>query len=379
MKIISTYRIKRTRFFKFFKWVFCIKIANKYHSKYKKYYFKGLLRAYRRFNPLMYTMEHKIFFYKFLVFRIIEQDNYRCYYFRNLLLRKFPLKKYITKHKYYKKISKHDNVFILNANSGEIYLFLMYALDLMLKKFDAKKPLLIATKKYHIEMIRMICPDVPYIFMTSFYQNIKEEVFEINNTRFIKIFSTEHFFKVEQLIKESPNAHYFDLILDTLKINREDIIPRNIIELEDSKKSMMSKIQKLNLNLDNFVFLSPEAASCELLSNEFWINLIIKLQEEGYDVFVNLIKPSETLGKVKCKSCYLTYSEAFSLVNYAKKIYSLRSGFTEFLLHTKVPMEVYYTPFRCNNITGEQIKTGFGLLKIPDSNPELIKEIVMKN
>ncbi|MBQ4115402.1 hypothetical protein IJD34_08365, partial [bacterium] len=97
-------------------------------------------------------MEHKIFFYKFLVFRIIEQDNYRCYYFRNLLLRKFPLKKYITKHKYYKKISKHDNVFILNANSGEIYLFLMYALDLMLKKFDAKKPLLIATKKYHIEM-----------------------------------------------------------------------------------------------------------------------------------------------------------------------------------------------------------------------------------
>ena len=313
------------------------------------------------------------------MFTIKEKDNYRYYYFRGFLFKKISLKSFIVKHKFYSKISQFDNVFILNANSGEIYLFLMYALSAMIKKYKADRPLLIATKKYHIEMIKMICPEIPYIFMTNFYQNIKEDIFEINKTRYIKIFSTEHFYKVEQLIKVSSDAHYYNLILDTLKLDESKILPRKINELEDAKKTMLDKINELGLNLNNFVFISPEAASCELLNNDFWICKIKELQQEGYDIFVNLIKVSKEFTDIGCKTCFLSYSEAFSLVKYAKKIYSLRSGFTEFLLHTNVQMEVYYTPFRCNDITGSQIKTGFSLLKIPDSNQELINEIVIKN
>ena len=37
---------------------------------------------------------------------------------------------------------------------------------------------------------------------------------------------------------------------------------------------MHEKINKINLNLNNFVFLSPEAASCEPLGDDFWINNI---------------------------------------------------------------------------------------------------------
>ena len=40
-------------------------------------------------------------------------------------------------------------------------------------------------------------------------------------------------------------------------------------------------------------------------------------------------------------------------------------------------MEVYYTPFRCNNITADQIYRGFGLKQIPDTNSNLIIEKVV--
>lgn len=378
MKIFTTKKEGRRQIFKIFDITYCVKIANKYHTKYKKFYFKNLIKTFRKFSPLLYTMEHKFFFYNILLFTIKEFDNYRHYYFKNILIKKFHLTSFIINNKLFHQINQYDNAFILNANSGETYLFLMYALDVMLKRYNAQKPVLLATKKYHIEMIKMICPEIPFLYVTNLYQNINKSTFEINGTRFIKIFSTEHFYKVEQEIKADPNAHYYESILETLEINKSEIIPRKIVELDSSNQTLQEKINKINLDINNFVFLSPEAASCEALDDEFWINKIITLKKQGFDIFVNIINNSKIYDELGCKSCYLTYSEAFSLAKKAKKIYSLRSGFTEFLLHTKIPMEVYYSPFKCNDITGEQIKTGFSLLKIPNTDTNNIIEHVIK-
>ena len=145
---------------------------------------------------------------------------------------------------------------------------------------------------------------------------------------------------------------------------------------------MLRKIGMTGLNLDNFVFLAPEAISCKFYDEDFWVVLINKLQEKGYDVFVNLVEKESKLKNAQdFKSCNLTFAEAFALVKKSKRIVSLRSGFTEFLLQTEVPMDVLYTKFKNRNMFNDMdcnhVISGFGLVQLPFVNKSKIREFNM--
>ena len=288
------------------------------------------------------------------------------------------------KKKYFKYFDKkHDDIYLLNANSGEAYLFLTYCLDACIKKNGSKKPLLVATKPYHIELIKMICPDIDYVYIKRFNMFVKSDTvdFRIDNFRFFQAFSHKHFMQVEIDIKNDENAHYFKSILDELGLTQHDVQMRKTLEIMTSVKSMLEKVRELNLDLNNFVLIAPEAHSCTLINNEYWIELINKYKNEGYDVFVNLVGDEIDLTGADYKTCYLTYSEIYSLAKRAKKIIMLRSGLTELFLQTNVPMEVLYTNFRdrilFNSMEVEQVKRGFGLNKLTFVDKEKIREFNM--
>lgn len=286
------------------------------------------------------------------------------------------------KKKYFKYFDKkHDDIYLLNANSGEAYLFLTYCLDACIKKYGSKNPLLVATKPYHIELIKMICPDIDYIYIKRFNMFVKSDTvdFSIDNFRFFQVFSHKHFMQVEIDIKNDENAHYFKSILDELGLTQHDVQMRKTLEIMTSVKSMLEKVRELNLDLNNFVLIAPEAHSCTLVNNKYWIELINKYKNEGYDVFVNLVGDEVDLTGADYKTCYLTYSEIYSLAKRAKKIIMLRSGLTELFLQTNVPMEVLYTKFRdrilFNSMEVEQVKRGFELAQLPFIKKHIIKEI----
>ena len=286
------------------------------------------------------------------------------------------------KKKYFKYFDKkHDDIYLLNANSGEAYLFLTYCLDACIKKYGSKNPLLVATKPYHIELIKMICPDIDYIYIKRFNMFVKSETvdFRIDNFRFFQAFSHKHFMQVEIDIKNDETAHYFKSILEEFNLTQQDIETRETLEIMSSVKSMLEKVKEINLNLDKFVLMAPEAHSCTLINNEYWIELINKYKNEGYDVFVNLVGDEIDLTGADYKTCYLTYSEIYSLAKRAKKIIMLRSGLTELFLQTNVPMEVLYTKFKdrilFNSIDVEKVKRGFSLKNIPNENKLFIEKI----
>lgn len=286
------------------------------------------------------------------------------------------------KKKYFKYFDKkHDDIYLLNANSGEAYLFLTYCLDACIKKYGSKNPLLVATKPYHIELIKMICPDIDYIYIKRFNMFVKSETvdFRIDNFRFFQAFSHKHFMQVEIDIKNDETAHYFKSILEEFNLTQQDIETRETLEIMSCVKSMLEKVKEINLNLDKFVLMAPEAHSCTLINNEYWIELINKYKNEGYDVFVNLVGDEIDLTGADYKTCYLTYSEIYSLAKRAKKIIMLRSGLTELFLQTNVPMEVLYTKFKdrilFNSIDVEKVKRGFSLKNIPNENKLFIEKI----
>ncbi len=319
------------------------------------------------------------------ILKNINDGNSVTWYLFNNIIKQLSLKERFKKL-YFKYIDeKYDDIYILNANSGEIYLFLTYLVDAFIIKKSSKNPLLIATKKYHLEMIKMLCPEIPAIYLNNFNAEIKFSTFDIDKFKFYMIFNNGYFKQVEFAIKNNTinTYHYFTYMCEELKMKENEINFRNPVLSYENEASMLKKIENLKLNLDNFVFIAPEAQSCMLLDNSFWVSLIKSFKEKGYDVFVNLVDNSVDLTGAEYKSCFLTYSEVFALAQKSKKIISLRSGLTEFLVQTNIPVDVLYTKFRnrhfYDDMSVEQVMSGFSIRKLYNVNPKLINEYNFQN
>lgn len=341
----------------------------------------GILSAEKYTSDNGNRAEKTIKFCGFTIAKRIDELEKTSWFLFNIKYKEYSLQKLFEK-KYLKFFdNKYDDIYILNANSGEIYLFLTYIFEAIKNRNNSKCPLFVASKKYHTELVKMIYPDIPCVFIPHFYRKIKSPTFTVKNFRFFTIFPKYYFANVEDAIKTNPvgKVNYFEFMLNYFNLAKENIIINHIKIPDNSEKSMLKKIKNLNLNLDKFVFLSPEAISCELLPDSYWINLINEYKSEGYDIFVNLTGDFVDLGTVEYKSCFLTYSEAFALASKAKKIISLRSGFSEILAQTGVPMEIIYTKFKdrhhFRDMAIEYVQTGFSLYKIPDVDKNIIKEI----
>ena len=132
-------------------------------------------------------------------------------------------------------------------------------------------------------------------------------------------------------------------------------------------------------NLDNFIFLAPEAASCEEVNTSFWLELAEKLKEQWFDVFFNIVDKKSNIKGKSIKKTNLTFAEAFALARMSRGIVSLRSGLSEVLLQTNLPMCILYTNFRNRKLYGdmpvELVMSGFGINKLPSINLEKTFEL----
>lgn len=332
----------------------------------------GIVTTFKVNNPNNNCSDKDIKVFNHSFIRRFEQNNCRTYSILGRTFRTVSLLE-IFKKEYFKYFDKqYDDIYILRANSGEIYLTLTYLIDSLIKKNGSKNPLLVATQRYHVDMIKMLCPDIPYVYVKIWNINITGKTFIVDNFRFFILFDFSHFKQVELDIKNNPlgKHHYFKSILNTLEMTDADLGYRKItVHLED-ERSMLNKIAKTGLNIHNFVFLAPEAQSCKLYDEDFWVELINKFQERGVDVYVNLVEDDIKLkGALDYKTCDLSFAEAFALAKRSKKIVTLRSGFTEFLLQTGVPIDVLYTKFKHRHFFDDMniyhVISGFDLRNIP--------------
>ena len=212
--------------------------------------------------------------------------------------------------------SKYDNIYILHANCGEVYLTLVHFFDAIIKKHQSQNPLLVATQKCHVDLIKMICPNVPYIYLKNMDILVKDSCFKIDKFRIFILYDDSYYHQTEKNIISSRigECHYFNSLKEKLELSNDDITMRKIIISDKEKLSVLNKVRQIGLNLDRFIFISPEANTCKLYDDDFWIELIKKIEETGYDVFfiltnnemnlkdfVNFIKNSPAPFKIRVK------------------------------------------------------------------------------
>ena len=284
------------------------------------------------------------------VLQRVEKEDF-CFYkiFSFFVIKKSLVAEF--KKKYLKLFdSRFDDIYILKSNSGEIYLFLAYLLDALIEKNKSKSPLIVATKKYHLDLIKMICPDINHIYLSNLKLKFSSCIFSIKNFRFFILFSDSHFFKFEKSLrlKEQGSVHYFNSLATTLKLekNNFNFSPRSIKIASETNLEVEKKASSIGLNLNNFVYLIPEAKTFKIKSSKFWTRLCELLEQKGYDIFFNsFFENASSQFQKKYKHLHLSFDEAFCLVKRAKKVVALRCGFIEYLLQTKTPMDVLYTDY----------------------------------
>lgn len=268
-----------------------------------------------------------------------------------------------------------DDYYIFLSRSGEFFL-LMHHLNQLIKKNNSEKFILVFTAKYHMNIFRMFFRNIPACYIKKVNVPMVSRGVKQVKTKFkgknIYIPTSEKYFRATENNIKNKGAHYYTELKKHLGLP-EEISTGYSISAEAGQKAL--KIVKNFLN-DNFIFISPESISNELLGHDFWESLCKTLMNMGYEIFCNAMEFRNLIPGTH--SAFLTYEESVALSKYAKAIIGLRSGFLECLSQNNVPMFVLYTDFPNRSgfkrLPSCKVLSGYSLKKLPNADPSIIYE-----
>ncbi len=306
--------------------------------------------------------------------------QYKEYFFkthrvwrRSLFSKTFNLNKEV--------ISKCDCIYLLNANIGEVYLFLKFYYPKIEKRnlLNNKKTLLITNNLAHLQIAELFSIK-NIVYSPHFSADEYSSKFKYRGKEFFVVFNHAHYVKTERNIRAN-NEHYFRSMASALSIV-PDLEGYNKIKLASGvSQHALDKARKAGLDPNNLIIIIPHANSCKDLGDEVLFSIVNKFENLGYSILVNGERSSEgsKFGKTIFSSKF-SITELFSLARRAKHIYAVRCGLAELLAETKRPMTIIYTEFKNRSkdekLSEEMVLKGFSLQEI-SSLYSNVKEVTL--
>ena len=292
---------------------------------------------------------------------------------------------------------EYDDIYILLHHLGDAFRMLTIIKEIIKNK-KSKNPMIMVFDDSFVDLIKMMKLGIPFIkiqtnkpFKERLESQFSTDIFFLGSFRFIllwnKWWAGTKYFAITKTFNPDTHSMLLQAAAHNVSYNKNTMGKVEIIP--DAERVMLEKCKYAGLNLNNFIFMAPESFAIKMYNENFWEQLIGILQKNGYDVFLNIVackgvmkKNSYANDKARIthlnninnvKSFFLTIAEAYALACKAKKIITQRSGFSELLVQTQVPMCVIYTG---NNInSAERMKKIDSLLMSPFANPKNIYEI----
>lgn len=364
---------------------------------YKRYFGKIIYKSkYYNINGLF---KNDLSIFSIPIIGSLKLNGYKLYFFLGIKVYSKPLK--------FLSDFKSECVDSLDQNYDDIYMLLHHLGDTyrmltiikgIIRNNQSKNPLLMVFSESFVDLIQMMNLEIPYVYIQTtkpFKQRMETQfstdVFMLGGFRFFLVWNQwcwkSRFDPTSRKLPPDTNDLYikaaaYNVIYDSHSMGKIEIIP-------EAEKSMLEKSKQSGLNLENFVFVAPEAFAYQMYYENFWEDVVKILQKSGYDVFINTVagkgdvaSSSYTNDKSRIidldsidnvKSFYLTVAEAYALACRAKKIISQRSGFSELLVQTNAPMCVIYSGTDRNVV--EKFKIRNSLLSAPYANANKIHEL----
>ena len=205
--------------------------------------------------------------------------------------------------------------------------------------------------------------------------NLKNPITEHKNHKIYVPFTLKYLKDFEKkLINNSDKTlHYFISMRNHLLLTQNTQIDyqKTLIQ-NQTLETLEEKLAYINLNIDKFIIISPEATTCTYYSKTFWSKLVNKYKENGYDIFLNILDSNNYIEGTK--SIFLTIKEILALAPKAKRIIGVRSGLIEMLLSANVPMDILYTNCPLQGIKSSLTKKAFSVKNLPFANKAIISE-----
>lgn len=301
----------------------------------------------------------------------IDKKYYLCGFH---IYTKYGIKTFYNK---YKNLFKgYDKIYVLNSNIGEAYLVFKYFAN----GIKSDRTLFVATKPYHVEIIETFLPSCNYIFESKINLDSFPSNFNVNKKNFIVLFNHDYYITLEQDIREGKkDAHYYKRMKSFFNL-LENFPSNNVNIVDNVQKTLSEKLKRIELNLNYFIFIAPEANSCLDIDIDILNDIGIFFREAGFDIFWNIT--NSYVNSENYKSCFLSLPEALLLCTKAKAIISLQSGFAEFLTEANVPTYILYSKLK-NRTQEEQMNAskvlkGYTLSELPHYKNN-IKEYIINN
>lgn len=277
--------------------------------------------------------------------------------------------------KFIPKDSKHDHIWIVRTlGLGEAQL-LNFMMDELVKKWKVKNPCFVSHRKIYKEMFEMYTKspfyflDIPYNDYAPYLQN--------RNIKYKGKYFHVHHCTIEESGKLVTNwrrgslQHALPIYLKLAEINK---FHKSEMQFSDEiKKATLNNVQKINLNLDKFIFISPQAQATTPIDNDFWKKLTEYYIQQGFDVYVNTSDGKSQYGK----SIYLNIAESIYLASLAKKIIALRCGYAEILAALPTRNNIYVLYSNCfKTVPAKQFYEIFSLKEYPFYNSKNTYELI---
>lgn len=266
-----------------------------------------------------YFTEKSIYLFDNEIYYRISKDNYSKKYYFGFSSNKTERQYFAP---YMKQLEPYDTIIVIDSNIGEAFLTLKL-LPSILNKIKAKKTAIIITQKYHQQLIELFNYNHPCFFIPELHYSVMKSYFKIGKKNFYICYSHVYYRKIEKSLTGKKPIHFYNAIIQHFHLNKKSLINNTPQLNEKNQVSLNKKIQDINLNIDNFVIISPEANSCKQLNPEFWSEIVEQLNKQNIDVFLNTVKECNI---PNAKSCYLSFEELCILLKKARGSIFLRSG-----------------------------------------------------
>lgn len=144
----------------------------KYVKKYAKdnivkirhrYFLSNFIETIKYMDHLRNYTRKDVKIFSRLISSSVEREYTTYYYLFNKKIFTISITKKL--NKYLHLFRQYDGIYITNSNLGETYLFLAYMLEAHIKQNQIKNPLIVITKQYHWQIIKLLQLNINYILL----------------------------------------------------------------------------------------------------------------------------------------------------------------------------------------------------------------------
>lgn len=247
----------------------------------------------------------------------------------------------VTKGVPVKTVLGRKNVVVINTNSGEASLMLMFFWDSFLSRCgisSKEEYVVICAKRYLVDMVKFYFPEVRAVQYNSGFMKSRVAFEDAGQWRIHWLFPSTYFRDLEEISIKSPRhflvwmRDHFGFEISGMRLPDSRMVAKTWASLQRKLSPQLLK----SLNDGRLLIFAPEALTMSPLGDGKIKEISDSMNDLGYDVYLNTSNPID--------KNYLTFPELWCLASRARGIVGLRSGLLDFLLNTRRPMVVYYTP-----------------------------------